>query len=48
MTNGFYKYKEINTVDYDPMLVSPEEMIEALKKAETYIGVVQKEVEHAY
>ena len=41
VTRGFKDGREINTVAYDPQLISVERMIEALKKAETYGGQVQ-------
>jgi copper chaperone CopZ len=39
VTSGFRSSREINTVTYDPDQVTPEKMIEALKKADTFIGV---------
>ena len=38
VTSGFHRGKEINTVSYDAEVVTPEEMITALKNAGTYIG----------
>jgi copper chaperone CopZ len=38
---GFLNFKEINTVHYDPAIITVEEMEEALKKAETYRGTVR-------
>jgi copper chaperone CopZ len=38
---GFRKFKEINTVHYDPAIVTIEEMEETLKKAGTYRGTVR-------
>ncbi|MGA3208974.1 MAG: hypothetical protein ABSE05_14290 [Syntrophales bacterium] len=38
---GFRYFKEINTVYYDPAIITIEEMEMALKKAGTYIGTVQ-------
>jgi hypothetical protein len=38
---GFRFFKEINTVYYDPAVVTIEEMEAALKKAGTYIGTVK-------
>ena len=35
---GFHGFKEINTVDYDPAVITIEEMEATLKKAETYLG----------
>ena len=39
VTSGWQKSREINTVDYDPAVVTVDEMIAALKKAGTYNGV---------
>ena len=38
---GFRYFKEINTVYYDPAVITIEEMETALKKAGTYIGTVK-------
>jgi copper chaperone CopZ len=38
---GFRHLKEINTVHYDPAVVTIQEMQEALKKAATYRGTVR-------
>ena len=38
---GFHNFKEINTVYYDPSLISVAEMEQALKKAGTYIGTAK-------
>ena len=38
---GFRYFKEINTVYYDPTIITIEEMERALKKAGTYLGKVQ-------
>ncbi len=38
---GFRYFKEINTVYYDPGVITIEEMEAALKKAGTYIGIVK-------
>ena len=35
---GFKGFKEINTVYYDPAVITIDEMEAALKKAETYLG----------
>jgi hypothetical protein len=35
---GFRGLREINTVTYDPALIAPEDMIRALKAADTYAG----------
>jgi len=42
VTRGWHNFQEINTVDYDPAVISTAEMISALKKAGTYRGVVPK------
>ena len=39
--NGFRSFKEINTVYYDPKIITIEEMEKALKKAGTYIEMVK-------
>jgi len=38
---GFRYLKEINTVYYDPQVITIEEMETALKKAGTYTGTVE-------
>jgi hypothetical protein len=38
---GFRYFKEINTVYYDPAVITIEEMEVSLKKAETYLGTVK-------
>ncbi len=38
VASGFKGFREINTVTYDPGLVSPDEMVSALKSAGTYLG----------
>jgi hypothetical protein len=40
--SGFQGFREINTVIYDPGVITPEQMISALKKSGTYIGVAQE------
>lgn len=40
--SGFLGSREVNTVFYNPNLISREEMIEALKKADTYQGVAEE------
>ena len=37
VTKGFRYFREINTVYYDPTVITVEEMEEALKKAGTYV-----------
>jgi hypothetical protein len=43
VSKGFRGFREINTVTFDPGLVSPEQMISTLKQAGTYIGVAQEQ-----
>jgi len=38
---GFRNSKEINTVYYDPNVITIEEMEMALKKAGTYLGTLE-------
>jgi len=38
VTSGFKGFREINTVTYDAGMVTPDEMVSALKNAGTYIG----------
>jgi hypothetical protein len=38
VTNGFRGFREINTVTYDPRLISTQTMAAALKSAGTYLG----------
>jgi len=38
---GFHNFKEINTVWYDPALISIDEMEKALKDAGTYLGIAK-------
>jgi hypothetical protein len=40
--NGFRKFREINTVFYDPHLISADDMVAALKAAGTYIGIAEQ------
>ena len=39
VTSGFQGSREINTVAYDPDVISAEEMVAALKAAGTYRGI---------
>ena len=41
VAKGFRYFKEINTVYYDPSVITIEEMEAALKKAGTYVGTVK-------
>lgn len=43
VTSGFEGFKEINTVMYDAGLISVDEMIDALKSADTYLGTAKEE-----
>jgi len=38
VTRGFRGFREINTVKYDPSLISTQAMVSALKSAGTYLG----------
>jgi copper chaperone CopZ len=38
VTSGFSGFREINTVTYDPALITREQLASALKKAGTYTG----------
>jgi hypothetical protein len=40
VTRGWHNFREIDTVDYDPAVITPDEMIAALKKAGTFKGVL--------
>ena len=41
--SGFKGFREINTVRFDPSLISPDKLINALKRAGTFEGVAQKD-----
>jgi copper chaperone CopZ len=41
VTRGWRWGREINTVTYDPEVITPEEMVAALKTAGTYAGTVE-------
>jgi hypothetical protein len=41
VTSGFKVLREINTVTYDSGVISPDEMVKALKSAGTYLGQVE-------
>ena len=41
VTSGFSGYREINTVVFDPRVISRERLEAALKAADTYIGTQQ-------
>ncbi|MDX2453901.1 hypothetical protein [Desulfosarcina sp.] len=38
VTSGFSGFREINTVTYDPAVITRDQMVTALKKAGTYTG----------
>lgn len=38
VSSGFKGLREINTVTYDPGVISPDEMVRVLKSAGTYLG----------
>lgn len=42
VTRGFRGFREINTVTYDPAVILPDRMVEALKAAGTYSGTEKK------
>ncbi|MCG6947079.1 MAG: hypothetical protein LJE87_17240 [Deltaproteobacteria bacterium] len=42
---GFRGFREINTVIYDPSIITPDEMVSALKAARTYGGIAEKQHE---
>jgi hypothetical protein len=39
---GFRKFREINTVIYDPHVITPDEMVSALKAAGTYLDIAEE------
>jgi hypothetical protein len=41
VTRGWHHFREINTVTYDATVISPDDMIAALKQAGTFRGVVE-------
>jgi hypothetical protein len=41
VTRGWHSGREINTVTFDPAVITPEEMVAALKEAGTYAGTVE-------
>jgi len=41
VTRGFRGAREINTVTYDPEVITPAQMVAALKAADTYTGTVE-------
>jgi hypothetical protein len=42
VSSGFRKFREINTLIYDPQVMTPEEMVAALKAVNTYIGIAME------
>ena len=42
VTRGFRGFREINTVTYDPAIITPDRMVDALKAAGTYTGTAKK------
>ena len=42
---GFRGFREINSVAYDPRIITPDEMVSALKAARTYRGIAEKQHE---
>lgn len=38
---GFRGFKEINTVVFDPAMITVEQMVDALKRAGTYRGILK-------
>jgi len=38
---GFRGFREINTVIYDPSIITTDEMVSALKGADTYLGIAE-------
>ena len=41
VTRGWRLGREINTVTFDPAVITPEDMVAALKAAGTYAGTVE-------
>lgn len=41
LTKGFKNFKEINTVFFDPKQITIEDMVRALKSADTYRGLAE-------
>jgi hypothetical protein len=41
VTSGFRGFREINTVIYDPNVIGPAQMVTALKKAGTFMGIAE-------
>ncbi|MFC1813561.1 hypothetical protein ACFL03_12825 [Thermodesulfobacteriota bacterium] len=42
VSSGFRGFREINTVMYDPNVITPDEMVSALKAVGTFIGIAEK------
>jgi len=41
VSNGFRGFREINTVTYDPSVITADEMVSALEAAGTYHGLAE-------
>jgi hypothetical protein len=41
VTRGWHSGREINTVTFDPAVITPEDMVAALKTVGTYAGTVE-------
>ena len=41
VTSGWHRFREVNTVDYNPAAISPDQMVRALKDAGTYAGIAK-------
>jgi hypothetical protein len=41
VSSGWRKFREINTVEFDPDIIAVEEMVDILKKAGTYRGTAE-------
>ena len=39
VTSGFSGFREINTVTFDPAVITRDQMVTALKKVGTYTGI---------
>jgi hypothetical protein len=42
VTRGFHHFREVNGVTYDGSRIDLETMIDALKRAGTYVGIAEK------
>jgi len=41
VTRGWHLGREINTVTFDPAVITPDDMVAALKAASTYAGTAE-------